>query len=198
MNSAADDQHLAFTEHNKDALCTVVLIHGGFDNSSSWHNVKAYLHEYHLLIPDLPAHGRSRNAHPSFCLMKAADMVASMVRSRGKNGKARIVGLSLGAHVALQVITRHPHVVDNDALLTGYNIWAQLNSGVFASVGWFGARIGDLLPRSKQHQLARQDEDGFSHPPQGWEYWKDITRVTCTERWPQPWHARTFDHCCWR
>ncbi|QIW98370.1 hypothetical protein AMS68_003888 [Peltaster fructicola] len=189
---ATQSAPLAFSEFNTDALSSVVLIHGAFDNSTSWDCVRPHLNDYHLLVPDLPAHGRSRKAFPSFSTIQAADKIADVVRRHGKNGKARIVGLSLGSHVALQIITRHPEVVDDDALLTGYNIWSEVNSGVFASLGWLGARVGDLVPASKAAQETRRDADGCLHLPQPWSFWKELAGIICTEAWPQPWPARTL------
>lgn len=187
-----EKESLSFTELRKDATTTIVLIHGGFSNSTEWNSAAAILTEYHIILPDMPGHGRSRKTVPDFTTTKAADLIANTVRKHGKNGKAKIVGLSLGAHVALQVITRHPDIVDNDAILTGYNIWSELNEGVFARCGWFGTRIGNLIPFPKPDYDNSIDEDGVKHPPQPWSYWKTVAHVICTEAWPEPWPARTL------
>ena len=73
--------------------------------------------DYHCLIPDLPEHGQSAEVKP-FSIEGAAEMVVDLIRIRAHNGKAHLVGLSLGAQIIVQILATHQEVVDH-ALISG-------------------------------------------------------------------------------
>jgi pimeloyl-ACP methyl ester carboxylesterase len=88
----------------------VVFLHGVRVSSWMWwQQVPAFAD--HLCLPvDLPGHGRSRDV-PWTSLADTADRVAALVRARTADGRAHVVGLSLGGQVALALLERHPDVV---------------------------------------------------------------------------------------
>jgi pimeloyl-ACP methyl ester carboxylesterase len=88
----------------------VVFLHGVRVSSWMWwQQVPAFAD--HLCLPvDLPGHGRSRDL-PWTSLADTADRVAALVRARTADGRAHVVGLSLGGQVALALLERHPDVV---------------------------------------------------------------------------------------
>ncbi|TBN58591.1 alpha/beta fold hydrolase [Glaciihabitans arcticus] len=63
--------------------------------------------DYHVLVPDLPGFGGS-NDQPWPGMAGAADAVAELIRERAKQGRAHVVGLSLGSSVAIHLALRHP------------------------------------------------------------------------------------------
>jgi len=65
--------------------------------------------EHRLLVPDLPGFGES-NDEPWVSIGVTADAVAAMLSERGVD-VADVVGLSLGAAVAVELAVRHPRVV---------------------------------------------------------------------------------------
>lgn len=96
---------------------TIIFLHA--EGLAGWiwnEQVKAFP-DYHCLVPDLPEHGQSSGVKP-FTIAGAAEMVVDLIQNRAHNGKAHLVGLSLGAQVAVQILATHPEVVDH-ALLTG-------------------------------------------------------------------------------
>lgn len=96
---------------------TIVFIHGGGMAGWIWdEQVKAFP-DYHCLIPDLPEHGQSAEVKP-FTIEGAAEMVVDIIRTRAHNGKAHLVGLSLGAQIIVQILATRPEVVDH-ALISG-------------------------------------------------------------------------------
>lgn len=191
MSNAKTDL-VVLTELNPEAPSTIVLIHGAFSNSTTWDVTARHLPQYHLLMPDLPGHGRSRAISPSFSLDGAANEIARIIRLKGKNGKARIVGLSLGAHVTLEILTRHPDVVEDDAALLGLNIWSQFNTSLISRLGWFGTRVMNLVPDSKKTIEMKKTADGTLLPPMPYSYWQEVFSVICEDKHPQPWPARTL------
>lgn len=88
------------TEHRE----TVVLLHGG--NVAGWMwgvQVEALAGEFHVLVPDLPGFGDS-NHLPWSSIADAAAQVRALVADGAHGGAAHVVGLSLGALVALEML----------------------------------------------------------------------------------------------
>ena len=102
---------------NPLAPVSVVFLHILFSSHLDWAHIWPKLSEYHLLIPDLPQHSRSRHIKP-FSFALAADLVAQMIRTHAHDGKAHIIGMSTGGFIAMELIRRHPDVVDS-ALISG-------------------------------------------------------------------------------
>ena len=94
---------LAYEETGPVGAPSVVLLHGLIASRWTWRQIMAQLPDYHCLGPDLPGHGKS-NAVPWKSIGDAARQVIELVRAKATGGKATIVGLSLGAMVALQAM----------------------------------------------------------------------------------------------
>lgn len=90
----------------------IVFLHGGGLSSSQWQpQFEALSDRFYCIAPDLPEQGKSVDIQP-FTLPDAAQRVAALIRGLPQ-GKAHIVGLSLGGAVALEVVRRAPEVVDH-------------------------------------------------------------------------------------
>ncbi|KAI1771465.1 alpha/beta-hydrolase [Hypoxylon cercidicola] len=126
----ANNEGLFFTSLNSLAPITVVLLHVGMSSHLEWSHTWPKLSEYHLLMPDLPQHSRSRHVRP-FSFALAADRVAQMIRDHAHDGQAHLVGLSTGGFIAMEVIKRHPDVVMS-AFLSGAtplkDVWKTINA----------------------------------------------------------------------
>ncbi len=126
---------LAYEEENLDSgNSTIVLIHGATSSSEYYKPNRPYFSDtYHLLLPDLPGHGKSKDI--PFTRQTSAKLLAELIRSRARNGKAHILGHSMGAHIAIVLATYYPDVVDvvfvsgygvsSSAALLGYGLWVQ-------------------------------------------------------------------------
>jgi pimeloyl-ACP methyl ester carboxylesterase len=96
---------------------TIIFLHGGGMAGWIWdEQVKAFP-DYHCLVLDLPEHGQSAEVKP-FSIEGAAEMVVDLIRTRAHDGKAHLLGLSLGAQIIVQILATHPEVVDH-ALISG-------------------------------------------------------------------------------
>lgn len=104
------NQELWFTSANPYAPETIVMIHVLFSSHLEWMHMVPKLHEYHLLVPDLPHHSRSRHIKP-FSFALAADLIADMIRKHAHSGRAHLVGVSTGGYIALELVRRHPELV---------------------------------------------------------------------------------------
>lgn len=108
---------LFIKESGKENPETIIFLHGGGMAGWIWdEQVKAFP-DYHCLIPDLPEHGQSAEVKP-FSIEGAAEMVVDLIRTRAHNGKAHLVGLSLGAQIIIQILATHSEAVDH-ALISG-------------------------------------------------------------------------------
>ena len=103
------------TGENNDE--TIVFLHG--DGIAGWmwdEQLKAFS-DYHCIIPDLPGHGKSAEVKP-VTVQDTADKIIDIIKNKAKNGKAHIVGLSMGAQITVQILSTAPEVV-NHVLISG-------------------------------------------------------------------------------
>jgi pimeloyl-ACP methyl ester carboxylesterase len=77
--------------------------------------VEALQADYHLLVPDLPEHGRSAAVKP-FTITGSVELVAELIRTQAHGGKAHIVGLSEGAQIGVALLAAAPELVDHAML----------------------------------------------------------------------------------
>jgi pimeloyl-ACP methyl ester carboxylesterase len=88
----------------------IVFVHGTRLTGSFWAAQQAVLGaEFLTIAPDLPAHGT--RADEPFTLDGAAAAVAAAIRAETPDGRAIVVGLSLGGYVAMTLAAREPDLV---------------------------------------------------------------------------------------
>jgi pimeloyl-ACP methyl ester carboxylesterase len=102
---------LFFRSLNPRAPRTLLLLHGAFSSHWEWDLVSTHLPSYHLLVPDLPAHGRSTSANIPFTIPDSAALLADLVTRHAKNGKADIIGMSLRGYTAIYMAQKYPDLV---------------------------------------------------------------------------------------
>jgi pimeloyl-ACP methyl ester carboxylesterase len=96
---------------------SIVFLHGIGTSGWMWNAQVVALADYHCLAVDLPGHGKS-NHIKWVSFTDTADQVAEFIRTRATNGRAHVVGLSLGGYVALVLTERHPDVM-NRVIVSG-------------------------------------------------------------------------------
>lgn len=90
----------------------LVLLHGGVDPSQTFGAPLAAMAKTHKVIAiHMRGHGFSKDGDEPWSTELMADDVAAVLQYLGI-GKARFMGYSLGAGVALQVAFRHPELVE--------------------------------------------------------------------------------------
>ncbi len=103
-------------EHGPSTQPGVVFLHGAGVTSWMWQDSMCALPHLHTLAPDLPGLGRS--AHPGpFEVASAARLLAAFIEKRATNGRAHVVGHSLGGAVAAQLTAQFPQVVRSVTLI---------------------------------------------------------------------------------
>lgn len=90
----------------------IVFLHGGGVSGRMWQPQLERLPNYYCLVPDLSEQGQSVHIAP-FTLDGSAQQVAALIRTRCRNRRAHLVGLSLGGAVALTVLRLTPDLVDH-------------------------------------------------------------------------------------
>ncbi|KAK5653255.1 hypothetical protein OQA88_9154 [Cercophora sp. LCS_1] len=94
---------------NPSAPTTLLLLHGLLSSHLEYAHVTPHLPTYHLLIPDLPGHSRSSHLAPS-TIPHITNTIATLIRTHAHNGRAHIIGLSMGGFVALDLAHRYPEL----------------------------------------------------------------------------------------
>ncbi len=103
---ATEDGLLAYRDTGSGR--PVVLLHGGFLDHHMWDDqVPAFTHDYRVIAPDTRGHGGSANASRPF---RWADDLAALLRHLDL-GPAVLVGVSMGATIAVDTALEYPDLV---------------------------------------------------------------------------------------
>ena len=100
----------------KDAP-TILFLHGGLVAGWMWDGQAAALTDFHVLVPDLPGFYRSHDT-PWVSMRETAVSLSNLIAEKALNGKAHVVGLSLGAVTALHLAALAPERVEK-VILSG-------------------------------------------------------------------------------
>lgn len=105
-----------FGEGNRE---TIVFLHSGLQTGMNdfGHIVDAFKDKYQVIVPDLPGHGKSTvnddldyHKNPYLYFLNSADALKSMIDEL-KISEINIVGVSLGALVAVNFASQYPKYV---------------------------------------------------------------------------------------
>ena len=90
----------------------IVFLHGGGLSGRMWQPQMERLTDYYCLAPDLPEQGKSIDVGP-FQLVDAAKRVIEVIEEKIPSKRTHLVGLSLGADVALVLMHLAPQYIDH-------------------------------------------------------------------------------------
>lgn len=108
---------LYIKETGKNNTETIIFLHGEGTAGWIWDKQVESFNDYHCIVVDLPAHGKSANIKP-FTVKSSAKMVIDIIKERAHGKKANLVGMSLGAQIIVQILSMAHEVVDH-ALISG-------------------------------------------------------------------------------
>ncbi len=190
---SSTDGILPHSAYNPCGRATIVFVHGAFSSRSEWDLVTPYLSQsYHLLIPDLPGHGQSRNITP-FSIEYSSRLLAKLIREKSIDGTAHVIGLSLGAHVSIGLASRYPEVV-NSIFVSGFEVFPQAALSLYLPyILWVMVRLESFIPRPVVRWLMdgadiKQVDTGVCTLA----LCRQIASPLKTDRWPSLWPARTL------
>jgi len=102
----------------------LVLLHGILQDSRAWRRqLDALSDEFTVVAWDAPGCGRSSDPPETFRLPEYADCLAAFVDALAL-GRPHVLGLSLGAVLALELHRRHPRIPRTLVLASAYAGWA--------------------------------------------------------------------------
>ncbi|MFG3197801.1 alpha/beta fold hydrolase [Streptomyces sp. NPDC048208] len=103
------DGPLAYLDTGPRTGRPLVLLHTGFTDHTQFDNLIPALARHHRVIaPDARGHGLSANASRPF---RQTDDLAALLRHLGLDEPAVLVGVSMGALIALDTALEHPELV---------------------------------------------------------------------------------------
>lgn len=100
---------------SKNSGTGIVFLHGSGFSGWMWENIIGHLPEYYCVAITLPGHGLS-NSTKWVSLEDTARKVGEIIEKELSNMDIHIVGLSLGGHVGLHVMSQHPHLTKSAVL----------------------------------------------------------------------------------
>lgn len=101
---------LFFRESGDTTAPLMVFLHGGGVSGWMWDKQTDYFQHYHCLVPDLPGHGRSSGI--AFSIIGSAELMINLIDTKAEGKPVILIGFSLGAQVALQILSMRPHSID--------------------------------------------------------------------------------------
>jgi len=115
------------------------------------------LADFHCLNVDLPGHGKSNHVTwESFA--DTADQIAAIIQARATNGRAHVVGLSLGGYIALVLLEHHTELVDH-AVISGVTAAPMPNRALLNPQVWFMSAV------MRRRWVANQQAKALRLPP---------------------------------
>ncbi|PJF30874.1 MAG: hypothetical protein CUN52_03475 [Phototrophicales bacterium] len=128
------NQKLFVDETGTKGMPSIVFLHGIGTSSWMWWMQVEALSGFHCLTIDLPGHGRSNHiAWHSFA--DTAHKVATIIQEHATNGRAHIVGLSLGGYIALVMLQHHADIL-NHVIVSGVTIELMPNRSLLNPQLW--------------------------------------------------------------
>jgi pimeloyl-ACP methyl ester carboxylesterase len=135
-------EHGAWTALGPAGAPAIAFVHGTRLTRGQWsEQLRLLSPRYRCIAVDLPGHGAL--ADRPFSREAAADLVADAIAAEAADGRALVVGLSLGGYVAIDTADRHPERVAG-LVLAGCSAEPIGRTSVpFAGLAWLLSHLPD-------------------------------------------------------
>ena len=111
----------------------LVLVHGAWSDARTWrHQLEGLADAFDVIAWDAPGFGRSADPPAAWRMPDYADCLAAFVGELGVE-RPRVLGLSFGGSLVLELCRRHPELPRSLVLAGAY-------------AGWAGSLPPDVLP----------------------------------------------------
>lgn len=151
-------------ESGTPAAPTIVFLHAIATSEWMWRGQVKQLQDFHCLVPDLPGHGESY-AQPWVSLEDTAAQIADIIRTRATDGRAHVVGLSLGAYVVAQLLASAADVVDH-AIMSGVTTLPLPGAGMMGFMSYL------MAPLIKTETMIRANAKMLRVPHESYEEYR--------------------------
>ncbi len=142
---------------------TILFLHAAGTSGWMWEPIVERLGSFGCLVPDLPGHGQSADV-AWHSVDDTADGLADLISRHAPGGRAHVVGLSLGAYLALRLLARHPALVER-AVLSGVNVLPFPRPGLMRLMGYMMVPLmkRDVVLRAQARALRIPEDrlDGY-------------------------------------
>jgi len=135
---------LQFREFGNPDGPAIIFLHAAGTTGWMWSEHCARLQEYRCLIPDLPGHGDNRKLD-WVDARHAADLVFESLLEGRHYDEVHLVGVSLGAYVGLELLSRYQHDIGT-ATLSGLNILPVPDRALLRAVSTLSTPLFRLWP----------------------------------------------------
>lgn len=133
---------------DQSASYLMVFLHGGGVSGWMWDRQVEYFAHYHCMVPDLPGHGLS-NDDVIFSIQSSAEQLNQIIGEQAGGKKVVLIGFSLGAQVAVQMVSLRPELID----------FAIINSALVRPMSyakkWIRPAVRLTFPLIKQRWFSR-------------------------------------------
>ncbi|GLF92068.1 hydrolase [Bacillus safensis] len=114
----------------------MIFLHGGGVSSWMWQEqVEIFKNTYDCFAPDLIGHG-TRSKEQPFSMSESANEIISWIKEQAHDRTVILIGFSLGAQIAVDVLSREPDIIDI----------AIINSALVMPLPWLYFMVRPLLP----------------------------------------------------
>ncbi len=143
---------------------SIVFLHAIGTSEWMWRQQVAQLQDFHCLVPDLPGHGHSHALRWN-SLQDTTDQIANIIRTQATNGRAHMVGLSLGAYVVAQLLASSAEVVDH-AIMSGVTMLPLPGGRMMSWIGYI------MAPLIKTEAMIRTNARMLRVPPENYDEYR--------------------------
>jgi pimeloyl-ACP methyl ester carboxylesterase len=100
----------------------ILFIHGGGGAIWTWKEVIPFLDDFRCILVDLPEHGKTGVGAGDFTISSASAKMAELIRTLLPEGKANVVGLSVGGQMVVEMLAKTPEVI-NSAIVSSAQLF---------------------------------------------------------------------------
>ncbi|MCK0473194.1 alpha/beta fold hydrolase [Halalkalibacter sp. APA_J-10(15)] len=126
---------MLYKETGSNEAPLLVLIHGGGVSGWMWDKqVEHFASNYHIIVPDLPGHGRSKEE--SFSIESSALQMNELIKEKKSDKAVIVIGFSLGAQVLVAMLSKEPELID----------FAMINSALVKPIPFANILIKSMVP----------------------------------------------------
>jgi pimeloyl-ACP methyl ester carboxylesterase len=187
-----ENEGLAYWVFNPEGTETILLLHCAMTGAVEWDLVVPHIStHYHILVPDVPLHNRSRNTTLKNAGIDTGNLLRDLVTTAAKGGQAHVVGLSMGAHIGRRLAVQCPEVV-RTCFLSGYSQldwlpWKDQLAYVVYAVEYIGAQVPKSWIDGIEYATDTETPHDLAHFKKVWNLIMDNADVK-----DKTWQARTL------
>ena len=168
--AAGGTSYSVYAPHSRDALATVVLIHGVGMNQSVWApQIDALTASYQVVTYDMLGHGSSALPSATPTLAEYASQLKALLDATGIE-RAHVIGHSMGALIALEFALTHPQrTLSVIALNAVYDRTPAQREAVMSRAASLGATTHEAQDAQDTHDASVDAtlSRWFGHPVPG-------------------------------